>query len=141
MLTPREFSATAGPSSALLTRSGTTAWNGGELMALPTLNRNAAASSTVVVTCPVNERIASPAAAINIHSWEKSRYLRRSTISAITPEGRAKRNIGKLLAACTRAISSGSALRVSMLQLTPTSLIHEPTFETTVAIHSIRNTR
>ena len=140
MFTPSEFSATAAPSSGLLTRSGTTAWNGGELIAAPTLSRNVATSRTVGVTCPVKESTVSPAAAMNTHSWEKSRYLRRSTMSAITPDGRAKRNIGRLLAACTSAISSGSALRVSMLQLMPTSLIHEPTLETTVAIHSMRNT-
>lgn len=46
MFTPSEFSATAAPSSGLLTRSGTTARNGGELIAAPTLSRNVATSST-----------------------------------------------------------------------------------------------
>ncbi len=109
-------------------------------MAAPALSKKAATSSTSGVTWPVQASTVSPQAAIKVHSWENSRYLRRSTISAITPDGSANRNIGRLLAACTSATASGSALRVSMLQFTPTSFIHEPILETTVAIQSMRNT-
>src|SRR5476649_161762 len=109
-------------------------------MAAPVLNKNAAPIRTCGVTWPVTASSPSPAATTNTQIWENSRYLRRSTISAITPDGRANRNMGRLLAACTIATINGSELRVNIIQLVPTSLIHEPILEATVAIHNMRNT-
>jgi hypothetical protein len=45
------------------------------------------------------------------------------------------------VAACTSATISGLGARVVISQPAPTSCIQEPMFDTTDAIHSVRNTR
>src|SRR6201987_4383658 len=60
-------------------------------------------------------------------------------MSASAPAGTARKNIGTLVAACTAATTSGEAESVVINHAALTSFIHVPTFDTTVAIHSARN--
>src|SRR6266403_6096543 len=66
------------------------------------------------------------------------RSRRRSTISAIAPAGIASSITGKLSAASTSATIAGDEESDVINQPAPTSCIHEPTFETMVAIHRLR---
>src|SRR5437762_13554195 len=63
---------------------------------------------------------------------------RRSTMSASAPAGNASSITGKLSAASTSATSDGDDESEVINQPAPTSCIHEPTFETIVAIHRLR---
>src|SRR5208283_4738731 len=66
---------------------------------------------------------------------------RRSTMSASAPAGIANRNMGRLLATCTRETMNGSGLRLVMSQPDATLYIQPPMFETTVAVQITANVR
>src|SRR5260221_3084222 len=63
----------------------------------------------------------------------KMRTLRRSTISASAPAGRAKRQYGKLVATWTIETISGEGLRLAISQPDAALYIQPPTFEITFA--------
>src|ERR1700722_15556833 len=67
------------------------------------------------------------------------RNLRLSTMSVSAPAGIANRNIGRLLATCTRETTSGAELRLIISQPEAAVYIHQPTFETTVAAQITAN--
>jgi len=67
------------------------------------------------------------------------RNLRLSTMSVSAPAGIANRNIGRLLATCTRETTSGAELRLIISQPEAAVYIHQPTFETTVAVQITAN--
>ena len=67
--------------------------------------------------------------------------LRRSKRSASAPAKMAKRNTGKVVAACTIATTNGDGDSSVISHPAPTSCIHVPMFETTVAIHKKANAR
>ena len=62
-----------------------------------------------------------------------SSSLRRSTMSATAPASTAKRNTGSVVAAWTAATIWGEGARLVISQPAPTSFIHVPMFDTTVA--------
>ena len=66
---------------------------------------------------------------------------RLSIISASAPAGTANRNIGRAFAAWTSDTVKGLASRLVINQLEAALYIQPPTFETTVATHSIVKTR
>jgi hypothetical protein len=61
-------------------------------------------------------------------------------MSASTPAGSAKRNIGNVVAACTRETIRGLGDNDIISQAAPTSCIQVPMLETTVAVQSARKT-
>jgi hypothetical protein len=65
--------------------------------------------------------------------------VRMPNPSASAPASHPTRNTSKLVAACTRAIMLGEAVSEGINHAAPTLCIQVPTFETTVAIHSRRN--
>ena len=67
------------------------------------------------------------------------RYLRLSKISASAPAGIANRQIGKVLAACTKATINGSGSRLVISQPEAALYIQPPTLETSVAVHITAN--
>src|SRR5580704_10479574 len=69
------------------------------------------------------------------------RNLRLSKISASAPAGTANRNIGSVVAACTRETARGSGLRLVMSQPEAALYIQVPILATTVAVHSTANVR
>src|SRR4030088_3507629 len=64
---------------------------------------------------------------------------RRSRISARAPPGRASRNSGSVVAACTSETISGDGVSNVISQAAAESCIHVPMLETTSEIHSARN--
>src|SRR5882724_12583442 len=64
---------------------------------------------------------------------------RRSSTSANAPAGRARRNSGRVVAACTSETINGDGASSVISQAAAASCIHVPTFEATSAIHSARN--
>ena len=64
---------------------------------------------------------------------------RRSTMSANAPAGRAAKTTGRLPAVSTSATSRGEGVNEVISQLSPTSCIHDPMLDTTLAIQSARN--
>ena len=67
--------------------------------------------------------------------FESDRNRRGSTISARAPAGKVQRNIGKLLATCTRETALGSGLRVVISHADEVSEIARPVSEKVVATH------
>jgi hypothetical protein len=70
---------------------------------------------------------------------QKMRILRRSTISASAPAGRAKRQYGKLVATWTIETISGEGLRLVISQPDAALYIQPPIFEMTVAVQMTAN--
>jgi hypothetical protein len=60
-------------------------------------------------------------------------------MSASAPAGKAANTTGRLPAVSTRATSSGEGVNDVISQLSPTSCIHDPMLDTTLAIQSARN--
>src|ERR1700690_2100070 len=71
----------------------------------------------------------------------KIKRRRLSTMSASAPAGIANRNMGRLLATCTRETMNGSGLRLVMSQPDAMLYIQPPMFETTVAVQITANVR
>jgi hypothetical protein len=67
------------------------------------------------------------------------RSLRRSTISASAPAGRAKKQYGKLVATWTIETISGEGLRLVINQPDAALYIQLPMFEMTVAVQMTLN--
>src|SRR5437660_12563102 len=65
---------------------------------------------------------------------------RRSTMSASAPAGNATRTTGRLPAVSTSATSTGEVVNEVINHDSPTSCIHVPMLDTTVAIQSARKT-
>ncbi len=61
-------------------------------------------------------------------------------MSASAPAGKANRNTGRVVAVCTRATQVGEPDRLVINQPAPTSCIHVPTLDSTVASHNTVNT-
>lgn len=139
MLTPRLLRAIASARAGFSTSSGTMAWKAGALSAAPRPMTAVSDSSTSGVVCPRAVEVARPAAPSRISTCEASSSLRRSTTSARAPPGRAKRNIGKVVAAWTIATHKGLGDSEVISHEAPTSFIQVPMFETMVAIHRARN--
>jgi hypothetical protein len=66
------------------------------------------------------------------------RYALRSKISASAPAGIDRKNIGSTVEAWTSATMSGLGSRVTISQPAPTSCIHVPRLDTSVASHNAR---
>src|SRR5437660_11130184 len=140
MLMPTPLSAIAGGNSAGGTNSGVIACQTGLLIAVPTPSRKVSRSKRPGVIWPIKARTPIATAATHIQLCITSSKRRRSTTSASAPAGRATSTTGRLPAVSTSATSTGEGVREVINQDSPTSCIHEPMLDTTVAIQSARNT-
>ena len=133
--------ATAEDSALSGTSCGTIACHAGVSSAPSTLTRKVNASSSAgVAACSVTSSANS--AENTLVSISSARMRRRlSRMSASAPAGSANRNSGRLVATCTSDTTSGLGSRLVISQPEAALYIHEPTLETTVAIHRKRNTR
>ncbi len=106
-------------------------------MDAPSERKNVKARRISGVVRPPRVVMPRPADTKSIHVWEKIRSRRLSRISASAPEGRARRKNGKVLAVCTIATINGDGARLVISQAAPTSCIHVPINETTLAIQRV----
>ena len=97
--------------------------------------RSVAGPTACSETSSANTRLSS---IVRISSHRIRRRL--SHRSANAPAGSASRNSGRLLATCTSDTSSGLGLRLVISHPEAALYIQVPMLETTVAIHSQRNT-
>src|SRR5262245_6649649 len=95
-------------------------------------------SSNQGVTIPARVSTPSTAAEMSIQLCVMSKSRRRSTTSARAPAGSASKTMGRLPAVSTSATRIGDVVRETMSQDSPTSCIHVPMLDATVAIHSAR---
>ena len=109
-------------------------------MAAPRPSRKVKLNSTQGEAAPRRVRAARSPAATIIQAWVTSKSRRRSMMSARAPAGSDNRNMGKMLAACTRATIAGEVESDVMSQAAPTLCIKVPILETRVASHNARNT-
>lgn len=133
------LSATAAESSERGTSSGTMACQAGAFMAAPRPRAKVKVNKTHGVVPPTRLRIPSTVALTSSQPRVQSNSSRRSTMSASAPASSPTRNTGKLVAAYTKAIMVGEAVSEVINHAAPTLCIQVPTFEMTVAIHSMRN--
>ena len=138
MLKPMLPRVTAAGSSSRGTSSGMIACQAGWFMAAPRPSRKVKRRRSQGVVRPASVSRPRPAAASSIQVWVTSSRRRRSTTSASAPAGRASRNIGRLVAACTSATMVGDGDSVVISQAAPTLWNQVPRLEATVAIHSQR---
>src|ERR1700688_2844374 len=138
MLKPMLPSAIAPGSSGRGTSSGMIACQAGLLAAAPRPSRNVKPSSHQGVIQPASVSTPRPAAATVIHPWVTSSSRRRSSTSASAPAGSARKNDGRLVAACTSATSVVDVVKDVIIQEAPTFCSQVPTLDATVAIHSQR---
>src|SRR5665648_1044474 len=122
------------------TSSGMIACQAGAFMAAPRPSRKVKPKSVQGEAAPRRVRAARSAAATVIQAWVASKRRRRSMMSAKAPAGSDNRNMGKMLAACTRATIAGEVESDVMSQAAPTLCIKVPRCETRVASHKARNT-
>src|SRR6266404_7606767 len=122
------------------TNSGVIACQTGLLMAVPMPRRKVSESRRAGVIWPINARTPIAPAATTIQICMTSSRRRRSTMSASAPAGRANSTTGKLPNVSTSATSTGEGVNEVINHDSPTSCIHVPMFDTTVAIQSARNT-
>src|SRR5882672_6966046 len=108
------------------TNSGVIACQTGLLIAVPTPRRKVSESRRAGVIWPINARTPIAPAATTIQICMTSSSRRRSTMSASAPAG--------------RATSTGEGVSEVINHDSPTSCIHVPMLDTTVAIQSARNT-
>src|SRR5882672_6642603 len=140
MLMPTPLSAIAAGNSSAGTNSGVIACQAGLLIAVPMPSRKVSESKRVGVIWPINARAPIAPAATTIQPCMNSSKRRRSTMSASAPAGRATSTTGKAPAVSTSATSIGEGVNEVINHDSPTSCIHVPMFDTTVAIQSARNT-
>ena len=133
MLMPTPFSAIAGASSGLGTRSGVIACQAGAPSAAVVPRRKVNSRSSPGVIAPAATIRAKVTARQPAQTWRPSRRRRRSIRSASAPAGRANMKIGRLVAAWTRATIRGSGASVVISQAAATSCIQVPMFDTTAA--------
>src|SRR5579864_1124913 len=141
MLKPMLPSAMAPGSSGRGTSSGMIACHAGLLAAAPRPSRKVKPSSHQGVIQPARVSTPRPAAATVIQPWVTSSNRRRSITSASAPAGSARKNDGRLVAACTSATSVVDVVNDVIIQEAPTFCSQVPTLEATVAIHSQRKSR
>src|SRR6266852_3514070 len=140
MLMPTPLSAVAAGNSAGGTNSGVIACQAGLLLAVPTPSRKVSESKRPGVIWPISASTPIAPAATTIQICISSSRRRRSTTSASAPAGKANSTTGRLPAVSTSATSTGEGDSEVINQDSPTSCIHVPMFDTTVAIQSARNT-
>ena len=136
MLMPIELRAMAGCRLSRGTRLGTTACHAGAIRAAPAPIAKVNASSSAGVIDPTAARVAIAPLVPASTRLTRSKKRRRSTRSASAPANSAKRKIGAVVAACTRATIAGDGFRVVISQPAPTSCIQVPMLEINVATHS-----
>src|SRR5438876_257098 len=122
------------------TSSGVIACQIGLLIADPTPRRKVRKSKRAGVIWSINARTPIAPAATNIQTCMTRSKRRRSTTSASAPAGKATSTTGRLPAVSTSATSTGDVVNEVINHDSPTSCIHVPMFDTTVAIQSARNT-
>ena len=137
-LTATPARVTAAESSRRGTSSGMIACKAGPFIAEPSPRMKVSKSSNQGVTIPASVSTPSTAAETSIQLCVTSKSRRRSTTSARAPAGSASKTTGRLPAVSTSATSMGDVVRETMSQDSPTSSIHVPILDTTVAIHSAR---
>src|SRR6266436_5239359 len=139
-LIPTTLSVIAAGKSVGRTNSGVIACQTGLLIAVPMPRRKVRESRRAGVIWPVNARTPIAPAATTIQICMTSSRRRRSTMSASAPAGRAISTTGKLPNVSTSATSTGEGVNEVINHDSPTSCIHVPMLDTTVAIQSARNT-
>src|SRR5947209_1689014 len=122
------------------TNSGVIACQIGLLIADPTPRRKVSDSRRAGVIWPINARMPIAPAATNIQICMTRSKRRRSTISASAPAGNATSTTGRLPAVSTSATRTGEVVNEVINHDSPTSCIHVPMLDTTVAIQSARKT-
>src|ERR671913_1022309 len=132
MLTPPR--AIAWGSSLLGTRSGWSDCHVGRFTASPKPSAKVSARSSAGVMAPIQVRTASTRATKNIQTWTAISSLRRSTMSAKAPAGKAATRKGKLVAVCTSATRVGEGESEVISHAAPTFCIQVPTLAATEAI-------
>src|SRR5436305_3873944 len=140
MLKPMLPRVTAAGRSSRGTISGMLACQAGPFKAAPSPSRKVKPRRIQGVVAPAAVNAQRPKAATVIQVWVTRSSRRRSSTSATAPAGRDSRNIGRLVAAWTRATSVGDGVSVVIIHDAPTFWNHVPTLEATLAIHSQRNT-
>ena len=136
--TARLPSARAAGNCSRLTISGVMACQAGIFSAVPTPMAKVSASSSAGVMAPSKVSAPSEATASSIQVWVNRSSRRRSTTSASAPEGSESRIIGMASLVCSSATRRGECERDIISHDSPTSSIHDPTFEIRAAIHSAR---
>src|SRR5499427_4226435 len=101
-------------------------------------NDSWASGSNQGVTIPAKVSSPSAAAETSIQLCVMSKSRRRSTTSARAPAGSASKTTGRLPAVSTSATSIGDVVKETISQDSPTSSIHVPILDATVAIQSAR---
>src|SRR6266478_8055448 len=139
-LKPTTVSVIAAGKSVGRTNSGVIACQTGLLIAVPMPRRKVSESRRAGVIWPINARTPIAPAATTIQICMTSSRRRRSTMSASAPAGRARSTTGRLPAVSTSATSTGEGVNEVINHDSPTSCIHVPMLDTTVAIQSARNT-
>src|SRR6266496_1655824 len=139
MLTATPLNESADGKSDEGTNSGTIACQAGLLTAEPMPSRKVRESKRPGVIKPIKATAPIATATMPIHACMNSNKRRRSTMSANAPAGRAANTTGRLPAVSTRATSRGESVNEVISQLSPTSCIHDPMLETTLAIQRARN--
>src|SRR6266404_2195195 len=139
-LKPTTLRVIAADKSVGRTNSGVIACQTGLSIAVPMPRRKVSKSRRAGVICPVNASTPIVPAATTIQICMTSSRRRRSTISARAPAGRANSTTARLPAVSTSATSTGEVVNDVINHDSPTSCIHVPMLDTTVAIQSARNT-
>src|SRR5829696_5047089 len=132
MLTPPR--AIAWGSSLLGTRSGWIDCHVGRFTASPKPSAKVSTRSSAGVMTPIQVRTARIKATKNIQPCAAISSLRRSTMSAKAPAGKAATRKGKLVAVCTSATRVGEGVSEVISHAAPTFCIQVPTLAATEAI-------
>jgi hypothetical protein len=103
--------------------------------------RKVRVSNVQGVMCPSHETSASTVERTSIAICAMSMMMRRSQMSAMAPDGSDSSMMGSVVEACTSATMSGEGASEVMSQEAPTDWIRLPKFDTSVAVHTARNTR
>src|SRR5436305_4345293 len=140
MLKPMLPRVTAAGRSSRGTISGMLACQAGPFKAAPSPSRKVKPRRIQGVVAPAAVNAQRPKAATVIQIWVTRRSRRLSSTSATAPAGSDSRNIGRLVAACTRATSAGEGVSVVIIHDAPTFWNQVTTLDATLAIHSQRNT-
>lgn len=138
---PMELSATAALSCSRGTRWGRIDCQVGAMKAIPAPSRKTKRSRSGALIAPAATSNASVPATTSIRVLTRRSSRRRSTTSASAPAGSASRNMGRVVAACTRATHRGSGAMVAISQPAPTSFIQVPRLEITIAPQSTAKAR
>jgi hypothetical protein len=138
MLKPILPRVTAAGRSSRGTISGMLACQAGALRAAPSPSRKVKVRRIQGVMVPVAVNAHRPKAASVIQIWVTISRRRRSRTSAMAPAGSESRNIGRLVAAWTRATRVGEGVSDVISHDAPTFWNQVPMLEATLAIHSQR---